>query len=67
MQVGCSAINNKCIDYSKAYDTVEDMKTVYLCSGCDVQCLDAEKKQCRCFCPTYPLDPQGEPFEPYCR
>jgi hypothetical protein len=67
VHVGCSAINNECIDYSTAYDTTNDMKTVYLCSGCDVQCRDVEKKQCGCYCPIYDPDPQGEPFSPYCR
>ncbi|CAF3565224.1 unnamed protein product [Rotaria sp. Silwood1] len=65
VDVGCSEINNKCLNYSTAYNTTADIKTVYLCSGCDVRCTDVEKKQCNCYCPIYKRDPDGV-FEPYC-
>jgi hypothetical protein len=67
VHVGCSVINNECINFSTTYDTTADMKTVYLCSGCDVQCTNVEQTKCNCYCPIYEQDPTGEPFEPYCR
>ncbi len=65
--VGCSMINHECINYLTAYDSTADMKTVYLRFSSDVQCVDITKTDCGCYCPIYKTDPEGEPFEPYCR
>ncbi|CAF3947660.1 unnamed protein product [Rotaria sp. Silwood1] len=61
---GCSIIDNRCITQSTALKTVADIKKVYLCSGCTMQCNG--QTSCNCICPIYERDPQTDPFRPYC-
>ncbi|CAF0882579.1 unnamed protein product [Didymodactylos carnosus] len=59
---GCSKISDKCDLYSGSDD-------VYLCSGCNVQCETNQNQRqvnCKCSCPTYPVDPEAKPYLRYC-
>ncbi|CAF0806299.1 unnamed protein product [Didymodactylos carnosus] len=60
---GCSTIVDKCDLYSGS-------DTVYLCSGCNVECQTNQNTQrpinCKCSCPTYPIDYDAKPYLPYC-